>query len=126
MEEIKDMTSGGVDFAYDTFGSSQVVRQVVDSTRKGGTGVLIGLPASGDDAPIDVMDMVRVQKNLVSALYGRVTPHLTFDRIVDFYLRGKIDIDSLITRRYTLDDINQGFADLARGEDGRGVISYTN
>ena len=126
VEEIKDMTSGGVDFAYDTFGSSQVVRQVVNSIRKGGTGVLIGLPASGDDAPIDVMDMVRVQKNLVSALYGRVTPHLTFERILDFYQRGKIDIDSLITRRYTLDDINQGFADLARGEDGRGVISYTN
>jgi S-(hydroxymethyl)glutathione dehydrogenase/alcohol dehydrogenase len=44
--------------------------------------------------------------------------------MVDFYQRGRIDVDSLIQRRYELDQINEGFAALEAGEDGRGVIVF--
>ena len=78
----------------------------------------------GETAPIDIVDMVRNQKTLTGSYYGSVSPHETFSKIVDFYTRGLLDIESLITRHYTLDQINEGFDALARGEDARGVILY--
>jgi S-(hydroxymethyl)glutathione dehydrogenase/alcohol dehydrogenase len=45
---------------------------------------------------------------------------------VDYYLRGRIDIEGLITRTYTLDQLNDGFDAIERGEDGRGVIVFAS
>ena len=47
-----------------------------------------------------------------------------FKTLVSLYLEGRIEIDSLIERRYKLDEINEGFDALGRGEDGRGVIIF--
>ena len=86
--------------------------------------MLVGLAPVGDTAPIDMVDLVRNQKSLTGSYYGSVSPHETFNKLVDFYIRGLLDVESLITRYYTLDQINDGFDALARGEDGRGVIRY--
>ena len=125
VEAIRDLTGGGVDMSLDTFGSPMTTADAVASLRKGGTTVLVGLAPMGETAPIDMVDMVRNQKTLVGSYYGSASPHETFDKLVDFYLRGLLDIESLITRTYTLDQINEGFDALARGEDGRGIIRYT-
>jgi S-(hydroxymethyl)glutathione dehydrogenase/alcohol dehydrogenase len=45
--------------------------------------------------------------------------------MVDFYTRGKIDVEALITRRHPLEEINEAFERLAAGEDGRGVIVFS-
>lgn len=124
VEVIRDLTNGGVDMAFDTFGSTQTASQAVNALRKGGTAVLVGLAPVGDTAPVDIVDMVRNQKSLTGSYYGSVSPHETFNKLVDFYNRGLIDVQSLITRYYTLDQINEGFDALAGGEDGRGVIRY--
>ncbi len=84
----------------------------------------MGLAPVGDTAPVNLVDLVRSQKNLVGSYYGSASPHETFGKLVDFYRRGIIDIDSLVMRRYKLDQINEGFDALASGEDGRGVIVF--
>ena len=124
VEAIREITGGGVDMAFDSFGSARTANSAVLSLRKAGTAVLIGLGAVGETAPIDMVDFLRNQKSLVSSYYGAASPHETFDKLVDFYMRGKLDVDSLITRTYSLDEINEGFAALERGEDGRGVIRF--
>ena len=124
VEAIRELTGSGVDMAFDTFGSPQTTAQSVNALRKNGTAVQVGLAPMGETAPIDVVDMVRNQKTLTGSYYGSVSPHETFSKIVDFYTRGLLDIESLITRHYTLDQINEGFDALARGEDARGVILY--
>lgn len=125
VERIRELTGGeGVDYAFDTFGSTVTTVQAVEAVRKGGTAVVIGLAPLGATAPIDLVDMVRNEKRLVGSFYGSASPHATFDKLVDLYLRGKIDVDSLITRRYRLEQINESFEALARGEDGRGVIVF--
>ena len=78
----------------------------------------------GDSAPIDMVDLVRAQKTLTGSYYGSASPHRTFARLVDWYLAGRLSVDELITRRYRLEEVNEGFAALARGEDGRGVIVH--
>lgn len=124
IEAIKDITGGGVDIALDTFGSAVTIRNAIDSLRKGGTAILVGLGAIGEDASVDMIDMVRNQKTLVGSYYGSASPHETFDKLVSYYLKGALDIDGLITRTYSLDQINEGFDALDRGEDGRGVIKF--
>ena len=122
-EQLKDQFPA-VDFAFDTFGGAVATEQMMGAVRKGGTGVLEGLAPEDTTAGIDVVDLVRNQNTLAGSYYGSVSPHETFARLVEFYLRGQIDIDSLITRRYTLDEINEGYDALGRGEDGRGVIVF--
>ena len=125
VEAIRDLTGGGVDMAFDTFGSAVTTANAVNSLAKGGTAVLVGLGAVGETAPIDMVDMVRNQKSLVGSYYGSGSPHETFDTLVDFYLKGSLDVESLIARTYSLAQINDGFDALERGEDGRGIIRFS-
>ena len=124
VKKIIEMTGGGVDFAFDTFGGAITTEQMMGSLRKGGTGVLVGLAPEGMTAGVNMVDLVRNQKTLVGSYYGSASPHETFGKLVDFYLKGRIDIDSLVTRRYPLEEINEAYDALARGEDGRGVIVF--
>ena len=123
-KKILKLTDGGVDFAFDTFGSAITTEQMMDSLRKGGTGVLVGLAPEGMTGGVNLVDLVRNQKTLLGSYYGSASPHETFAKLVDFYTKGRIDVDSLITRRYPLSEINEAYDALARGEDGRGVIVF--
>mgnify|MGYP001166189736 CR=1 FL=1 len=124
VEAIKKLTDGGVDMSFDSFGSAQTANSAVKALRKAGTAVLIGLGPVGETAPIDMVDFIRNQKSLVSSYYGAASPHETFGKLVDFYLKGQLEVESLVTRTYSLDQINEGFAALERGEDGRGIILF--
>jgi len=123
VQAIRDLV-GGVHFAVDAFGSATTTRQAFDALRKNGTAVIAGLAPLGEHSEINLTDLVRQQKHLVGAYYGSASPHETFRTMVDLYLRGVLLIDELVQRRYPLAQINEGFAALERGEDGRGVIVY--
>jgi len=124
VEQIRDLLGGGVEFAFDTFGSAATTRQAVDALGKNGLAVIAGLAPVGERAGINLVDLVRQQKRIMGAYYGLASPHETFRTIVDLYLRDVIDVDTLVQRRYPLDEINDGFAALERGENGRGVIVF--
>jgi S-(hydroxymethyl)glutathione dehydrogenase/alcohol dehydrogenase len=121
---IRDLTDGGVDLALDTFGGIDTTQQAVGALRRNGVAVVVGLAPLGDHAGIDLVDMVRTQKTLTGAYYGLASPHETFRTMIDLYCKGDLLIDEIIQRRYSLDQINEGFAALDRGEDGRGVIVF--
>lgn len=121
---IQKITGGGVDFAFDTFGHKITTEQAFRATRKGGTTVVIGLAPDGMAAEIPLVDIVRNQKTLVGSYYGSASPHETFSKLFEFYRQGKIDIGSIVTRSYQLDEINEAYGALECGEDGRGVIVF--
>ncbi|MGE3960634.1 MAG: zinc-binding dehydrogenase [Dehalococcoidia bacterium] len=124
VEAIRALTGGGVDYAFDTYGSTTTTQQAVDALGKNGVAVIAGLAPLGDRAGIDLVDLVRKQKRIVGAYYGSASPHETFRTIVGLYLSGTLKVDELIERRYPLARINEGFAALDRGENGRGVIVF--
>lgn len=121
---IQELTGGGVDFAFDAFGSSETISQSIDSVGINGTAVMIGLGPDGESAPIQMVPLVRNQKRLMGSYYGSASPHETFKKMVDFYLQDKLDLQGLITRRYPLDKINEAFDDLVGGGVGRGIIDF--
>lgn len=121
---IQALTGGGVDYAFDTFGSAETTRQAVDSLAKNGTAVIVGLAPLGERAGIDLVDLVRRQKHVVGAYYGSASPHETFRTVLDLYLKGDLRVDEIVQRSYSLDQINEAFDALDRGELGRGVVVF--
>ena len=124
VKAIRELTGGGADFAYDVLGSPETTRNAVDCLGKGGTAVVVGLAGIEDSAPINLVDLVRTQKRILGCYYGFVSPHESFRTMVDLYRSDRLDVDGLIQRRYRLEQIDAAYADLARGENGRGVIVF--
>ena len=74
--------------------------------------------------PIAPYFMALQEKAIKGTMYGSVRPNLDFPRLVDLYLDGRLKIDELVSRTYSLDEINEGFAALRSGQVARGVVVF--
>ena len=106
--------------------TGEQVAQGVDAIRKAGTCVLTGLPAAIDDVaiPISIRHVVLFQKRLQGSLFGASSPSKEIPALLELYRHGRLKLDELITRRYTLDTLNEGFEDMRSGRNLRGIIAY--
>ena len=124
VQAVKAMTGGrGADYTFEAFGSAETVRQTYEAVCKGGTAVAVGLSPVGDKAEIDLTELVRQEKTLKGTYYGSARPTVDMPTMIDLYQTGKLDLDSLIGKIYSLDQINDAYADLEAGSLGRGVIT---
>ena len=91
-----------------------------------GTCVLTGLGRFADDTsiPVSVRDVVLYQKRLQGSLFGASSPSRDIPAMLDLYRQGRLKLDELITARYPLDEINQGYEDMRDGRNIRGIIVY--
>jgi Zn-dependent alcohol dehydrogenase len=124
VEAVRELSGGGVDFAFEVFGSGETLSNCLDVLRPNGVAVMVGLAPEKERATIEMTQIVRNQKHLMGCYYGSASPHETFERVLDFYQRGLLDVQGQITRRYSLNDINSAFEDLVNGKPGRGVITF--
>jgi Zn-dependent alcohol dehydrogenase len=102
------------------------VAQAVESIRKAGTAVLTGLPRAADDTslPISLRHIVLYQKRLQGSLFGASSPSKDIPALLELYRQGRLKLDELITTRYPLDRINDGYEDMRSGQNLRGIIDY--
>jgi Zn-dependent alcohol dehydrogenase len=121
---VKELSGGGVDMAFEVFGSGETLSNCVDVLRPNGTAVMVGLAPEKERASLEMTQLVRNQKHIMGCYYGSASPHETFNRVLEFYERGLLDVQGQITRRYPLDQINEAFGDLVAGKPGRGVIAF--
>ena len=95
------------------------------TVRKGGTMVVAAAPSlTLDHANFSVFDLVLNEKTVKGSLYGGANPFSDIPRLVELYQSGQLKLDEMITRTYTLDEVNQGYDDLINGRNVRGVILY--
>ena len=85
---------------------------------------MVGIPSVQVKAGISPAGMVFQEKTLTSSFYGSVQPDIDFPILADLYMNKKLDLDSLISRTYTLDQINEGFDQLRQGGVARGVVVF--
>ena len=99
----------------------------VDSIRKAGTVVLTGLPKAADDLsiPISIRHVVLYQKRIQGSLFGASSPSKEIPALLELYRQGRLKLDELITRRYTLETLNEGFEDMRAGRNLRGIVAYS-
>lgn len=121
---IRDLSGGGVDFAFEAIGLAATVEQALECIRPGGRAVVVGMAPVDHRASIDPYRLVREQKTLMGVGYGKARQRIDIPRMVDLYRSGKLDLDRLISHRYSLDEINEGVDKLDRGEAARGVVVF--
>jgi NDMA-dependent alcohol dehydrogenase len=122
---IRDRTDGrGADYVFDATGLPAVQEQCLEAARPGGTVVLAGLAPMGSATNLPGAILTRQEKTVTGTYYGSAHPARDFPRYADLYLQGKLDLDRLISRTYTLDQINDAYVDLVAGKLTRGVVVF--
>ena len=124
VERVKALTGGGAQWAFEAYGSGETTRLAVDVLRKRGTAVIVGIAPIGDTAAIEPVVVTRMEKTIRGCYYGTARPRQDMPRIAEWYRRGLLEIDALVTRRYTLSDINRAYEDIDTDAVGRGVIVF--
>ena len=124
VDAIVQLTDGGADFSFECIGNVDVMRQALECTHKGwGRSIIIGVAEAGAEIKTRPFQLVTGRKWEGSA-FGGARGRTDVPKIVDWYMEKKINIDDLITHRLKLDDINEGFALMKRGESIRSVVVY--
>jgi S-(hydroxymethyl)glutathione dehydrogenase/alcohol dehydrogenase len=124
VEAIVDLTRGGADYSFECIGNTTTMRQALECCHKGwGESVIIGVAGAGQEISTRPFQLVTGRVWRGSA-FGGARGRTDVPKIVDWYMNGKIDIDSLITHTMPLSDINKAFDLMHHGESIRSVVIY--
>jgi S-(hydroxymethyl)glutathione dehydrogenase/alcohol dehydrogenase len=121
VEQIRELTSGGVDYAFEAIGLKQTAEQCFSMLRPGGLAVVIGMIPLGTKVEIQGVELLS-EKRLMGSNMGSNRFRIDMPNYLRFYLQGRLNLDDLVSRRLSLDQINQGFDALRGGEVARSVI----
>jgi S-(hydroxymethyl)glutathione dehydrogenase / alcohol dehydrogenase len=124
VQAITDLTDGGADFSFECVGNINTMRQALECCHRGwGTSVIIGVAPSGTEIATRPFQLV-TGRNWRGSAFGGARGRTDVPKIVDWYMEGKIDIDSLITHTMPLDQINEAFDLMHEGKSIRSVVVY--
>lgn len=122
---VRAMTEGrGADYVFVTVGVKAVIEQGFGLIRKGGTLVLVGMPASGEIAGFEPLTVANDCQVVLGSKMGSSKIRVDIPRLVDLYREGRLKLDELVTGRYPLEEINEAIASVNRGEALRNVIVF--
>jgi S-(hydroxymethyl)glutathione dehydrogenase / alcohol dehydrogenase len=124
-EAIRGLTDGlGVDYAFEVIGAQASITQAIQSLRRGGNAVIVGVVAVGQDIAVPGAMFGLEEKSLRGCLYGSGNLRRDIPHLLSLYMQKRLKLDELISRRIKLDDINAAFAAMEKGEVARSVIVY--
>lgn len=118
------LTGVGVDYAFEAAGKGSLVATCVNSTRPGGTTVVVGAAALEDNIDLGPAVIFGAgEKKLLGCLLGSSHGPRDIPRYLDLWRAGHLDLEGLITATRPLDEINEAFADLDAGRGVRTVLT---
>jgi len=124
VEEIVELTRGGVHHAFEVVGLPSTIRQALMMLRKRGEAVLVGVSRFGTELSLPALPFVSREVSILGSLLGSVPFQTAIPRFVDLYLDGRLKLEPLISQKIRLGDINRAYAQLATGEVARSVITF--
>ena len=123
VEAIRELTGGGADYTFEAIGIAAVAEQAYEAVRAGGQATVIGVIPAGHKIQIEGSTLLR-EKKLTGSSMGSNRFRLDIPVYADLYLQGRLLLDEMITRRGPLDEINEMFDALHRGEVLRQVVVF--
>ena len=121
---VVDASNGGADYSFECIGNVNTMRAALECCHKGwGESVIIGVAGAGQEISTRPFQLVtgRVWRGTA---FGGARGRTDVPKIVDWYMDGKIDIDSMITHKLSLENINEGFELMHSGESIRAVVEF--
>lgn len=121
---IRELSKGGVDFAFEMAGSVPALQLAYDITARGGTTITAGLPHPDSRLSLSPVSLVAEERTLKGSYIGTCIPRRDLPRYMALYEKGDLAVDRLLSDVLKLEDINLGFEKLASGESIRQVITF--
>ena len=123
VEAVQEMTGGGVDYAFEAIGLMKTAIDCWGMARRGGQAVVVGmLPLAEDLTLPNAGASFLGEKGIVGSFYGSTRQTYDMPWLMELYRQKRLKIDELITRRWTLDQINEAYDSLKAGEVNRSVL----
>jgi S-(hydroxymethyl)glutathione dehydrogenase/alcohol dehydrogenase len=122
VEAVRELTGGGVDYAFEAVGRSDTSEQAFQMTRPGGMAVIVGV-VGGMDITIPG-SLLQRDRTLRGCAMGSNRFRIDMPKWLDLYRQGRLRVDDFITSRIGLDEVNEGYAAMERGEGARSVIIF--
>ncbi|RDC60670.1 alcohol dehydrogenase [Alteripontixanthobacter maritimus] len=121
--QIVALTNGGVDHAIEAVGRQASADLAVKVLKRGGTATILGMMPLDCKVGLGALDLLGGKK-LQGAIMGMNHFPVDLPRLVDFYMRGLLDLDTIISETISLDQINDGFDTMRSGSSARSVIVF--
>ena len=121
---IREATDGGPDHAFEAIGLRTTIELAIASLPPGGTATLVGMTPFGERASFEVFPFVDGGRRILGSNYGSAVPAVDFPRYARLHLEGRLPVERLIERRIDLDDVEEAFAAMRRGEGLRRVVVF--
>src|SRR3954454_5701483 len=123
VQQVKELTGGGVEHAFEAIGLKVTAEQSFAMLRKGGTATIIGMIPMGTSIELPGPEFLS-EKKIQGSNMGSNQFRVDMPRFVDFYLSGRLKLDELVSARIGLDEVNEAFDNLRAGELARSVIIF--
>jgi len=123
-EQIRELTSGGVEYAFELAGSVRALDLAYKITRRGGTTVTAGLPPPTATLALSPVNLVAEERTLKGSYIGTCVPSRDIPRYIELFRQGRLPVDRLMTGKLELEDINRGFDLLHEGKAVRQVVVF--
>jgi S-(hydroxymethyl)glutathione dehydrogenase/alcohol dehydrogenase len=122
---VRDLTGGrGADYVFVAAGSAAAIEQGARLLRRGGTLVVVGMTADGVKIQLEAVDVADHGLRILGSKMGSARMPFDVQMLADWYLKGRLKLDELISARYPLEAINEALASSAGGEALRNVITF--
>jgi alcohol dehydrogenase len=124
VKEVRDLTNGGVDFAFEMASSVPALQLAFDITKRGGTTVTASLPHPEHRFSIPAVLLAAEERTLKGSYVGSCVPARDIPRFISLYQRGKLPVDKLLSEIVSLEELNEAFDRLAEGKSIRQVMTF--
>lgn len=121
-EAVRELDPEGVDYAFDAVGAPATTKLALRWTRGGGTAVVVGLPAAGEQLELDPLDFTNREKTLTGTIYGSEDPAVALPRLLELVAAGRLELASLVGPSFPLDRADDAFRASLAGEPGRVLV----
>jgi len=122
---VAQVTGGeGADYVFDVVANPQTLRAAWSATRRGGAVVVVGAGRADQYVQFSPFELLFEGKRILPAFYGSGDGRRDFNRLLDLWRGGRLDLEGLITHRVRLDDLDEALSALGRGDVIRQVILY--
>lgn len=126
VEQIKNYVDGGVEYAFETAGVVPAMEVAYKITKRGGSTITTGLPDPKHEFSFPQVTLAAEERTIKGSYVGSCVPVRDIPRFIALYKQGRLDIDELLTDTLSLDEINEGFDRLAKGDAARLVVKMND
>jgi S-(hydroxymethyl)glutathione dehydrogenase/alcohol dehydrogenase len=123
VKQVLELTGGGVHHAFECIGLKQTAEQAFGMLRRGGMATVIGMIKPGTKLEIDSYSLMH-ERGIQGSMMGSNHFPIDLPNLANYYMQGRLHLDQMVSQRITLEQINEGFDALRKGELARSVIVF--